>query len=519
MKPGTSASCRFKDIETRVDRRMQNSHFRHLMNPRWLAASLVVAVTAMADPKLRSISLDECVRLALEKNLDLRIIRYEPRIQALELGASFTDYYDPKFTARAGQTFNESPGQNIPGQPAFAPAKTWNENYSSDLAGNLPSGMHYDILGTLNRNSGNSPYSTYTPGSTVSITQPLLKNFWIDSPRLTMQLNKNVLQNNEQDVVNQALTSLTAIANAYYDLAAARENVEVERKALELAEQQYNENKIKVQVGTLATLDEKQAESQAATVRADLITAEATFSNAENTLKRLITDDFASLSDTLLDPAEKISANPVLVDKISSWERGLKQRPDVIQARLLLEKQKITIRFNRNQLFPQLDLTGSYGVAGRATTFSDSLGQLGDRDYPNFGIGAVFSYPLSNRSARNRYKEAKLLSEQYLLQYKLLEQQVMAAIANNIDTINADFKRVEATRAATKYAELAYEGEKRKLENGKSTSFIVLQLQRDLTTARSTEIRALADYNKALFALYQSEGSTLERLRIRFSVR
>ncbi len=489
------------------------------MNPRWLAASLVVAVTAMAEPQLRSISLDECVQMALEKNLDLRIIRYEPRIQALELGASFTDYYDPKFSARAGQNFNESPGQSIPGAAPYPAARSWTENYSADLSGNLPTGMRYDILGSLRRDSGSVANPTYSPGSTVSITQPLLKNFWIDSPRLTMQVNKNVLQSNEQDVINQALTTLTAIANAYYDLAAARENVEVERKALQLAEQQYNENKIKVQVGTLATLDEKQAESQAATVKADLINAEATFSNAENTLKRLITDDFASLSDTLLDPAEKIGATPVLVDKISSWERGLKQRPDVVQARLLLEKQKITVRFNRNQLFPQLDLTGSYGVAGRASTFSDSLGQLGDRDYPNFGIGAVFSYPLSNRSARNRYKEAKLQAEQYLVQFKRLEQQVMAGIANNIDVINADFKRVEATRAATKYAELAYEGEKRKLENGKSTSFIVLQLQRDLTTARSNEIRALADYNKALFALYQAEGSTLERLRIQFSAR
>lgn len=521
------------DTQTRVDPRMQKSHFGLLMNPSRLAASLVVApavaLLATAEPTLHPISLDECVRMALEKNLDLRVSRYSPRVQALELGASFSDYYDPKFTARANQTYNESPGQNVPGQPAFAPAKTWNENYNAGFSGYLPTGLRYDIQGNLNRNSGTRASSfppfgevdngfTYTPGATVSITQPLLKNFWIDQPRYTMQIARKTLQGNEQDVINQALTTMTTIANAYYDLAAARENVLVQKKALELAEQQYSENKIKVQVGTMAPLDEKQAESQAASVRADLINAQATFDTAQNALKRLITDDFASLTDSILDPSEKIDAVPALLDKTSSWEHGLNTRPDIVQARLTMEKQHITVRFNKNQLFPQLDLTGSYGVAGRSSSLSDSLGQLGDRDFPNYGVGLVFSYPLSNKSARNRYKEAKLQAEQYMLQFKRLEQQVMADIANNIGVANADFKRVEATRAATRYAELAYEGEKRKLENGKSTSFVVLQLQRDLTTARSNEIRALADYNKALFSLYQAEGSTLERLRIQFSV-
>ncbi|NDB76090.1 MAG: hypothetical protein EB141_10670, partial [Verrucomicrobia bacterium] len=53
--------------------------------------------------------------------------------------------------------------------------------------------------------------------------------------------------------------------------------------------------------------------------------------------------------------------------------------------------------------------------------------------------------------------------------------------------------------------------EEKKLANGKSTSFFVLQLQRDLTAARSAEIRALADYNKALAALSKSEGTTLDK--------
>lgn len=499
------------------------------MNPRWLAVSfLAIGTAALGAPQLKPISLDECVRMALEKNLDIRIVRYTPKVAALDLGISYADYYDPKLTARAGQTYNESPGQNLPGQPTFAAAKTWNEDYSTDISGYLPTdtGLHYDISGSLNRNSGTRSFQglevdngfTYSPRATISITQPLLKNLWTDQFRYTIDLNKKTLKGNEQDVVNQALTTMTTIASAYYDLAAARENVVVQRKAVELAQQQYSENKTRVQVGTMAPLDEKQAESQAASARADLLNAEATYATAQRTLKKLITDDFASLVDTILDPSDPLDAVPSLLDRVSSWEKGLNNRPDIVKSKLALDKQKITMRYNHNQLFPQLDLTGSYGTQGRSSSFGDSLGQVGDRDYPNFGIGVVFSYPLSNKSARNRYREAKLQVEQALLQYKQLEQQAMVDIDNNIGVVQSDYERVQATRAATKYAELAYEGEKRKLENGKSTSFVVLQLQKDLTTARSNEIKAVADYNKALFSLYQSEASTLERLRIQFSI-
>ena len=77
----------------------------------------------------------------------------------------------------------------------------------------------------------------------------------------------------------------------------------------------------------------------------------------------------------------------------------------------------------------------------------------------------------------------------------------------------------EATRQARLYAEAALDAEEKKLANGKSTSFVVLQLQRDLTSARSEEIRALSDYNKSLAALAQQEATTLDRRGIDVRVR
>ena len=143
-----------------------------------------------------------------------------------------------------------------------------------------------------------------------------------------------------------------------------------------------------------------------------------------------------------------------------------------------------------------------------------TLDQLRGRDNPFWSGGAQLTFPLGNTGARNNYKLAKATKDQIVLQLKQLEQTVMIQIENAIAVARTSFQRVDATREARLYAEAALDAEQKKLESGKSTSFVVLQLQKDLTAARSAEIRALADYNEALAQLSFQEGSTLERRRV-----
>src|SRR5258708_17496425 len=109
--------------------------------------------------------------------------------------------------------------------------------------------------------------------------------------------------------------------------------------------------------------------------------------------------------------------------------------------------------------------------------------------------------------------------EQLVLTLKQLEQAVMISIDNDIGTIRADYDQVHATRTAREYQESALDAEQKKLESGKSTTYTVLQVQRDLTNARGAEIQALDTYNKRLSQLSLDEGSTLDRLEIRLEAK
>ena len=291
---------------------------------------------------------------------------------------------------------------------------------------------------------------------------------------------------------------------------------------MQLAERLFSENKKRVEIGTLARLDEKQSESQVAASQADLATAQRSLATAQNTLKRLITASYRVLHDARLDPTETLDAMPQPIDLQESWGKGMSQRPDLLQARLDLERQGITVKYNKNQMLPELDIIGGYGhgaSGGNVREFNDAFNDFRTGQKPFWTVGGSFSIPLSNKAARNRYKQSKLTADQLVLQLKKLEESVLVQIDETVNQVRTSLDRVDSTRKARIYAEDALDAEQKKLASGKSTSFVVLQLQRDLTSARSQEIRALADYNQALSRLALEEGTTLERKKIRVDVK
>ncbi len=355
-----------------------------------------------------------------------------------------------------------------------------------------------------------------------TLRQPLLKNFWIDGTRMTIFVNKRELKIQESAFRDQVMSTVTAVEEAYFNLIFSEESVKVQEKALELAERLLAENKRRVQVGALAPLDEKQAESQVASSRADLLSAQATRDTQQRVLKALLSDDYTNEWATVtIAPTDKLLALPQHYDLQESWRIGLSQGPRLSQARLALEQQKQRVRFQRNQVYPQVDLVGSYGytAGGSSQEYSDALGQIADRDNPFWTIGAQLTIPLGQRSARNSLKIAKASEEQLSLTLKQQEQQTLILIENSIANARSSFERVDATRQFRLYAEAALDAEQKKLESGKSTSFVVLQLQKDLTDARSAEIRALADYNISLANLALAEGSTFERRKINLEIK
>lgn len=489
-------------------------------------ALAVAAQTNTAPEATRDMSLADCIQQALSHNLDVQIQRYNPQLSLFNLNGAYGGY-DPTFSFGGQHAYNNSGAEFQNGQ-RVAGSQYNTDTYNSGFNGGTPWGMTYNLGGNVSSTAGRNPVSgtnlffpiQNSSGQVgLSLTQPLLKNFWIDSTRLNIRINKNRLQYSVQGVRGQIITSVTDVENAYYDLIYAQENVKVQQEALDLAQTQLDQDRQRVQIGSMSPLDVQQDESQVATSRANLIAAENNRSIAENTLKNLLTDDYVQWHGTNIQPTATLNAPLQLFDLQDSWNKGMSQRPDLLQSRLNVAAQGIQLKYYNNQLYPALDLIGSYGFNGAGGQFGDTFNQFNQADRPFYTYGAQFSMPLSNVGPRNQLKAGKVSLKQLLLQLKQLEQTIMVQIDNAVKSAQSSYQSVEATRQARIYAEAALDAEQKKYAVGKSTTFTVLQLQNNLTAARSQEIRALADYNKSLAFLAAAEGSTLERNDINLEVK
>jgi len=488
----------------------------------WLAHAQTEAI------KTRAMSLPDCIQQALERNLELRIERYNPQLALFNLKAGY-GAYDPVFGASGQYDHTESGGRLLEGTDfSLRRKETDTDTFSSSFTGLTPWGMSYDLSGRVSDTDGNvfsnnvpDPYSTSSGTVSLGVTQPLVKDLWLNPTRLNIAVLKNRVKWTDQGLRQRIIDIVTRVELAYYDLKAGYKAVEVQRSALELAERLVADDIKRKEAGAAAERQPAvlEANAEAAIKRADLIAAQRNLAALDNALKQLLTDDFASLENVRLEPSDAIDAERQSFNLQDSWSKGLTLRPDFLQAKLDLEKQGIQVKINRNELYPQVDFKAAGGYAGSTREYSGVFGDIERGDQPFYYFGGQLTYPLGKWAARNNYKAAKAQYEVSQLALKKLEQDIMIQIDNAIKLAQANYERVVATRKAVKYAEELVNVQKDQLDKGKITRFEVLRYQRDLTAAQSDEIAALVQYKRSLAQLAQYEGRTLERHGINLEVK
>ena len=468
---------------------------------------------------LRELRLADVVQLALEKNLDISVERLNPQAVDLQI-AGLRNSYLPTVTSSIGQRdIYQLPRDQLQGGNRVSIGTT---TYNAGYAQNMPwYGGNFSITFNNNKQDSSSQFITFNPqfvsSLTAQYTQPLLRGLFIDQTRQQIavtQINREISEETLRATVTQTLAN---VRNAYWDLVFARSAVDVAQRALQLADKLVEDNRARVEVGTLAPLDIVQAEAEAANRRQTLATAEATLQTAELALKRYIV---SGTEDPLwrqeLQPIDLPSLEPAPSDIEGAVRRALERRTDLINARKNLQSSDISLRYFRNQTLPDLDLVASYGGQGIGGTsiqraglggaiintipggYTDALRLLFNRDYPSWNVQFNLSYNVFGSAADAQFARARVQKNQSQARLRALELQVATEVTNAALNVQSNLKRVEAAVAARELAEKRLEAEQSKFEVGMTTNFFVVQAQRDLRDAQNAELRALADYRKSL---------------------
>jgi outer membrane protein TolC len=479
------------------------------------------------------LSLRQAIELALIHNLELQVERYTPILENYAYRALY-GYYDPVFNSSVSRTtieresggFNQNTGNPFPG------TKTETDNVTAGLGGYLPTGMRYDIGHSVNEIDARLPdpgnaitniggvfiptrrEKTWDSAFTAIATQPLLRNSWIDAPRLAIRIARRDVRISDLTYERLIMDVLNRVEQAYYELIATRELIKVREADVGVKRQFFNEQRRRVEVGTLAPLEEKLAQSQLALAEIELIVARRDAANAEVILKGLIRDNLLGDLNIRIEPTDKLLAIPETQDVYDAFREAIQKRPDLHAQRVTLERQQIQLKFTQNQLFPSLDLFGTYGANGLDRHTGGALDDIANRNFPQSRFGLALSFPLSMYAERQRHKGAKASVEQEVLRFKQLEETIIQEVDTQLREQYTAFNSIPLRREQVVYQQAALEAEQKKLAAGKSTSFDVLAIASLLTQAQSDEIGTLRDYNKALAELAFRKGTTLERWKI-----
>ena len=469
---------------------------------------------ASADVGELRLSLRDAVMLALKNNLDIAIAGYNPKITAENIIITKA-VFDPVFSLTADANRTVTPvATALAG--ATTNSKIENQDVNGSLTQRIPIGGSYTLSLTNNRQLTNSSFAQINPSYktflTLSVTQDFLKNFGVEVNTAPIKIARNNQAISVTQLRLQANQVITNVHNAYWNLVFAIENLEVQRRSLRLARDLEELNKARVRAGVAAPVEVTQAEAQAAAQLQNVILAEKAVKDAEDQIKLIINiPDGERIWARSIIPADGPPFDVVQVEAEASIQEALEKRPEYAAAKLTLQNNDLNLRVARNQLLPSLQLQGSVGLNGLNDSLGSDYSRLTSGDFTSWSAALVLQYPLGNRSARSGFVQAKLSYDQSMTSLLNLKRQIVSQVREGVRRIEADIRRVEATRAARGLAEEQLRVERKRLEAGVTTTFNVLSFQRDLAAAQASEIQAITTYNQDLANLELVKGTVLEK--------
>ncbi len=475
-----------------------------------------------ADAPSVPLTLEEAVRRAMDSNLEIAVERLNPQTFDFTL-ASLRANYKPVATSTIGRRDNVRPPTNLlnPGSPNVS-TMTYNTGIGQNLSWG---GGNYAL--TFNNNKVVSPTDQlarfdpqFNSSYLFAYTQPLLRGFKIDQTR--QQIQTTIINRDNADLNLRARTTntLAQVRSAYWDYVFTIQAVAVAKESLALASKLLSDNKIRVEVGTMAPMDVVQAEAEEATRQQTLTLATATMRTAELSLKRLIV---SGTNDPLwsqhIEPTDRPDYQATSIDVEEAVRSALQQRTDLQVARNNFESNNVLYKSQRNSSLPDVDAIVSYGAAGLGGVqwnlvgsgieqtrqgilidggYSNALNTLFNRDYPNWQFALNVSYPIGGNNFEAQAARTRLLIQQNQAQIRATELTVATEVSNAALQVTNSIESLAASRKARELSQRRLDAEMSRFDVGMSNNYQVVQMQRDLREAQNSELRALLNYRKAL---------------------
>ncbi|HEY2842932.1 MAG TPA: TolC family protein [Bryobacteraceae bacterium] len=513
----------------------------------------------------KELTLDDALAMALANNKDIDGSRID-KDKAVYGVSGAQGYFDPRIGGVASFQKNVAPVASSLGGSTTGSVINRNGLADPTFTGSMPwLGTSYQLDFSSSRTTTNNSFAQLNPqyptSLNVSITQPLWRNLRFDDNRHRLEVARKNVSLTAEQFRQRVMQVVTQTEQAYWDLAFAYRNLEVQLDAVRLGGEQDESNRRQQEQGLLAPIDVVAAQRQLATFEVNAYSAQEALTTAENVLKTLILPDRTDPTwSSALIPITPVNVSPPITPLQDAVREGLTKRPELAQVQINGEINASDNRYNREQTKPQVDLVATHTNAGLAgiqlpagpNPFTAGLSALSDRindlsllaglqalpssssgttaslpgllvgsygqsvtnvftnNFPTTLVQLRVSLPLRNRTAEANLNSSLAETRRIRNQRQQTEQNIEASVRNAMQSVESAKSRLGSSQVARESAEEQYQSEQRQFRAGTSTLFLVQQRQTDMITARSQERRAEADLGKAIATFELATGTILD---------
>ncbi len=503
------------------------------------------APPAQASPGQASInerqvrlSLNDCIVKTLKNNLGLAAEMLTPKMMDEAVAVAGEKFYPMVSFSYNKQSTKSASYSFLDASDIVATRQNDNTTQLSQV---LPIGGSLSLSLYNYLTDSNRRFQTINPryGSTLRLnfSQPLLKDFGFKMSRreiIVAGFNREMSEENLNQLLEDAIFR---VKSAYWILVYSRENLNVVRQSLKLAEELLDKNKAEIEAGTLAPIELLTAEAEVKLRQAEILEAEAQVKNNEELLKTIInlSAEMDDIKSVRIVPTDTPTVDRMDVNFDQALETAVRNRPDLQSLRIDLKNREFDLSYAKNQLLPDVRLQFSYwspGLGGDQILYQDGnalsgivIGTVAGNKtsalkdafnfaYKNSSIGVTVTLPVSNVLSRAYQAQTKINLDQTKLRIQNQEQQLALELGNAVRAIETNYLRTQAYKAARELAQQKLEAELEKLKVGMSINYLVLQFQRDLANAQTLELKALIDYKVSLASLDKVMGLGRERQNV-----
>ncbi|MDF1593887.1 MAG: TolC family protein [Desulfobacterales bacterium] len=455
------------------------------------------------------VTIQDAILMALENNRSLAVERINPLIQKT-IEEQEQALFDPVLNAQA--TAERQRGER-------ARSRGGRDPFESDtIAGGVavekffPAGTTVQVEGGSERvetSLNEDPFLQSRLG--LSVTQALLRGYGTTVNLANIKQSRLDTTASYYELRGFSEALLSQVETAYWDYALAIRQIKIVEESLQLVEQQKKEAEEMIQVGKLAESELVAAQAEIAVRRQELIEARSTMEVRQLRFLRLLNPPGANPFKREVVLLSRPDLQQVTLDDTDAHVAvALKMRSDLNQARLGVQRDEIEIVKTKNGTLPKMDFFINLGKTGYADSFGGSVSDTSGDSYDALA-GVRFEYPFKNRAATARYRRSQLNRDQAQRALENLSQLVELDVRAAYIEVERARQQISASSETRKLEEEKMRVETEKFRVGRSTNFLVAQVQRDLLLSQLIEVRSVASYLKALTELFRFEGSLLER--------